>query len=89
MKQKSRMKVYCGPTVRGVAKQYTVYSDGVPAALEHFLQAHPLARRLLVSVDDFAAVRAALCTKGSAEAMLMRRLREQLAEEAGAGKSGE
>ena len=49
----------------------------------------PLARRLLVSVDDFAAVRAALCTKGSAEAMLMRRLREQIAEEAGAGKSGE
>ena len=31
--------VYCGPSVRGVARQYTVYAGTIPAALADFIQA--------------------------------------------------
>ena len=46
--------VYCGPTVPNVARQYTVYSYGVPKELEAFIQEHPAARRLMVAVERFA-----------------------------------
>lgn len=37
--------VYCGPSVKGVAKQYTVYTGGnIPAPLRDFVQQHPAAR---------------------------------------------
>ena len=49
--------VYCGPSVRGVARQYTVYAGTIPAALADFIQAHPAAKGLLVSVGRFAQVR--------------------------------
>ena len=41
--------VYCGPSVRGVARQYTVYVGTIPAALADFIQAHPAAKGRLVS----------------------------------------
>ena len=31
-------QVYCGPTVRGVAKQYTVYAGELPEELKAFIQ---------------------------------------------------
>lgn len=44
--------VYCGPSVRGVARQYTVYASGnTPAALDEFVKQHPAAKNLLVPVD--------------------------------------
>ena len=44
--------VYCGPSVRGVARQYTVYASGnTPAALDEFVKQHPAAKNLLVPVE--------------------------------------
>ena len=43
-KKKAGPVVYCGPTVRGVAKQYTVFSGGIPEALEDFSERHPEVR---------------------------------------------
>lgn len=34
-------QVYCGPTVRGVAKQYTVYAGELPEELTAFIQSTP------------------------------------------------
>lgn len=66
--------VYCGPTVRGVAKQFTVYSAGIPAALESYMKEHPAARGLTVPLEKFAQTRENLRKKGTAEAVLFEKL---------------
>lgn len=68
--------VYCGPTVRGVAKQFTVYSAGLPAALEAYMKEHPAARGLVVPLDKFAQTRENLRKQGTAEAILYEKLKQ-------------
>ncbi len=71
--------VYCGPTVRGVARQYTTYQGGgIPDELREFIKAHPAARGLLVSTAKFASVRKRLDTPGTAEAILFKKVKSQL-----------
>ena len=69
--------VYCGPSVRGVARQYTVYAGTIPAALADFIQAHPAAKGLL-SVGRFAQVRSNLGRSGTAEAVLFQKIKSEL-----------
>ena len=70
--------VYCGPTVRGVARQYTTFQGGIPDTLRDFIKEHPEARRLIVSTAQFPAMRKRLDTPGTAEAKLYKRVKEQL-----------
>lgn len=70
--------VYCGPTVRGVARQYTTYQGGIPDTLRNFIKEHPEARQLIVSTAQFPAMRKRLDTPGTAEAKLYKRVKEQL-----------
>jgi hypothetical protein len=70
--------VYCGPTVRGVAKQYTVYAGGMPQELEEFIQKHPAAAALVVPVDRFAQTRKRMENAGTAEAILYRKIKSEL-----------
>lgn len=70
--------VYCGPSVRGVAQQYTVYNGGVPDVMKQFVSEHPAAKGLLVSVNRFVKVRTKLETQGTAESILFNKLREEL-----------
>ena len=70
--------VYCGPTVRGVARQYTIYQGGIPDALRNFIKEHPEARWLIVSTAQFPAMRKRLDTPGTAEAKLYKRVKEQV-----------
>lgn len=70
--------VYCGPSVRGVAKQYTVYAGTIPTVLEDFIKAHPAAKGLLVSVGRFAQVRSNLGKNGTAEAILYQKIKSEL-----------
>lgn len=44
--------VYCGPTIPGVAKRFTVYQNGLPAQLEEKAAAIPEIRGLLISMPD-------------------------------------
>ena len=64
--------VYCGPSVRGVARQYT------PAALDEFVKQHPAAKNLLVPVERFAQTRKALETAGTAESILYNKIKNEL-----------
>ena len=32
---------YCGPTIKGVAPQYTVFVDGIPEKLAEIAEEHP------------------------------------------------
>ena len=70
--------VYCGPSVRGVARQYTTYQGGIPAELKEFVKAHPAARGLIVSTEKFASVRRRLETHGTAEAIIYKRVKDEL-----------
>ena len=70
--------VYCGPTVRGVARQYTTFQGGIPDALRDFIREHPEARGLIVSTAQFPAMRRRLDTTGTAEAKLYKRVKEQI-----------
>lgn len=70
--------VYCGPSVQGVARQYTTYQGGIPKELKAFIREHPLVRRLIVHPGKFAAVRQRLETPGTAEAIIYKKLKAEL-----------
>lgn len=70
--------VYCGPTVRGVARQYTTYQGGIPDTLRNFITEHTEARQLIVSTEQFPAYRRRLDTPGTAEAKLYKRVKEKV-----------
>lgn len=70
--------VYCGPSVRGVVRQYTVYAGEIPAVLKEFISKHPLAKGLLVPVERFAQTRQRLETPGTTEAILYRKIQSEL-----------
>ena len=76
--QKPEVIVYCGPSVRGIAKQYTVYHGRLPDALVKFLAKHPAAQSLCVPLNEFAATRAWLNTKGSPQATLYKTILNEL-----------
>lgn len=66
--------VYCGPTIKGVCKQYTVYAGALPVALKEYVDARPEAKALLVGVERYPEVRKNLNKQGSAEAILYQKL---------------
>lgn len=70
--------VYCGPSVRGVVKQYTVFAGGIPEPLQAFIDSHPEAKALLVAVDRFAETRKKMETAGTAESILYHKIKSEL-----------
>ena len=70
--------VYCGPSVKGVARQYTTYQGGIPDALREFVKEHPEALGLIVSTGQFPSMRKRLETPGTEEAVAYRKIKEEL-----------
>lgn len=70
--------VYCGPSVRGVARQYTTYQGGIPDPLKEFVKEHPAVRALIIHTGSFAAVRKRLETPGTAEAIIYKKVKAEL-----------
>ena len=58
--------MWCGPSVKGVAAQYTVFTE-MPKQLEALVEQIPAARGLVVALDKFPQVRRALARVGSKE----------------------
>lgn len=44
--------VYCGPTIPGVAKQYTFYRGGIPAALKTAQKRKPVLAALTIPLEQ-------------------------------------
>lgn len=65
-------RVYCGPSIRGIAKQYTVFAGELPPALSEKAQAVPALASLIVPLERFADTRLALSNPESAEAAIYR-----------------
>lgn len=76
--EKAAPCVYCGPTVRGVVKQYTVFAGNIPEPLQAFIDKYPEAKALLVAVDRFAETRKKMETAGTAEAILYHKIKSKL-----------
>lgn len=70
--------VYCGPTIKGVAKQYTSFTDGIPEALAEKAQAIPAIRALIVPLNALAQTRLALGDKGSTESIILSTIQKSL-----------
>lgn len=70
--------VYCGPSVKGVARQYTTYQGGIPDALRKFIKECPEAIGLIVSTGTFQAMRRRLETLGTPEAALYKAVKARL-----------
>lgn len=50
--------VYCGPTIPGVARQYTTYKDGVlPGLLTEAIKGKPVLESLVVPLKELPEVR--------------------------------
>lgn len=71
--------VYCGPSVRGVARQFTPYTVGIPDALKEFVARHPAAKGLIVPIERFAQTRKQLETRGTAAYILYQKIKNELA----------
>lgn len=71
-------RVYCGPSVRGVAHQFTVYPGELPEALRAFLNEHLAAAGLVVAIDLFAEVRRRVEIPGTAENILYNKIKSEL-----------
>jgi len=72
--------VYCGPTVRGVARQFTVFSDGAPQKVQDFCTKYPVAANLVVPLEQFAAARKNISEGTGRESALLRSLKKQMEE---------
>jgi hypothetical protein len=68
--EKAKTVVYCGPTIPGQVKQYTVFNGGMPEALAEKAKQVPAINALCVPVSKFAATRTALQTADSAESII-------------------
>lgn len=61
---------YCGPTIKGIAPQYTVFVDGLPDKLKEKVEQVPLLKALIVPLDKLAEMRVKLEQDGTRENIL-------------------
>ena len=44
--------VYCGPSIKGVARQYTAYNHGIPEGLKQAAEKNKILAALIVPLED-------------------------------------
>lgn len=59
--------IYCGPTIKGVIKQYASYTNGVPKRIKEYADSNKSVKRLLVPITDFIETKKNIATKGTVE----------------------
>lgn len=58
--------IYCGPTIIGIAKQFTAYTKGIPEALKNKAVEIPAISALVIPIDELPEAREQLRSgKGS------------------------
>jgi hypothetical protein len=58
--------IYCGPTIVGVAKQFSTYTNGIPEALASKAEEIPAISALVIPIDELPTARVQLRSgKGS------------------------
>ena len=64
---------YCGPTIKGVAPQYTVFVGGVPTKLAEVMEEFPVVKALVVPRDKLAEMRVKVEQSGTRENALYKK----------------
>lgn len=64
---------YCGPTIKGIAPQYTVFVDGLPDKLKEKVEQVPLLKALIVPLDKLAEMRVKIEQEGTRENILYKK----------------
>lgn len=44
--------VYCGPSIKGVARQYTAYNNGIPEGLKQAAEKNKILAAMIVPLED-------------------------------------
>ena len=58
----SMTAVYCGPTIPGIAKQFAIYTDGIPDVLAIKAESVPMINNLIIPLNEFPEARRQLNT---------------------------
>jgi hypothetical protein len=66
IKKKTQKQVYVGPTIAGVAVQYTIYNNGLPTILKAAIAENPAIGSLVVPISKLAEAMKAINTKQGA-----------------------
>lgn len=64
---------YCGPTIKGIAPQYTVFVDGLPDKLKEKVEQVPFLKALIVPLDKLAEMRVKIEQDGTRENILYKK----------------
>ena len=68
-----RTMAYIGPTIKNVAVTGSLYTNGLPEALENEIKERPLVGELVIPVERLAEAKKELATPGSALATVYRK----------------
>lgn len=71
--EKPEAVAYCGPTIKGIAAQGTVFVNGLPDKLTEKITEFPALKGLIVPRAKFAEVRAKVEKEGTAENILFKK----------------
>lgn len=52
--------IYCGPTISGIAKQFSTYTNGIPEALANKAAEIPAISALVIPINELPKARAQL-----------------------------
>lgn len=59
--------IYCGPTIKGVVKQYASFTNGVPKKVQEYANSNKAVSRLLVPISEFIETKKNIVIKGTVE----------------------
>ncbi len=59
-KKSAACVVYCGPTLPGIARRFSIYTNGIPVALEAKAAEIPAISALILPLDELPAARTQL-----------------------------
>lgn len=79
-REKKEAVAYIGPNMPE-AKQYTVFNNGLPAALQEMVKQHPVFRSLVIPVGRLSQACAELSAPGSALNILYKKAEKIRSEE--------
>lgn len=69
--------VYMGPSIKNVMQEGTVFTNGYPEKVKVYLEAHPIAKELIVATSQMAVVRKELRDVKSARAIFYEKMKEE------------
>lgn len=65
--EKPQTVVYCGPSIKGIANQYAIFSNGLPGAVNELSESLKPVRRMIVPIAQLAYTRNAIMQPGTVE----------------------